>query len=117
MRNSDVCGKDSRVTTIMFDSFVEYFGSIKEDPAIIYKIINALPKEVREVYFAERRQHNYEVPVGKGVDKSSLMGGLNEETESNIRQRYDDFIERKARNQLYALGGYEHLEKHISEFR
>ena len=76
------------------------------DSAMIYKIIGSLPKDIVNIYFAERRANNYEVPLTGSESKgnSSLIDGLNAETENNIRQRWEEYKEREGQREVDMTG-------------
>lgn len=70
-----------------YSNLVEYFREIQSNPQFCVKIVQALPKEITEVWFQERQKYNYEIPLTmKDLQQPNLVG------RSNVSLRLTDNV-------------------------
>lgn len=57
------CRQKKEWNSSLYSNLVDYFKAC-DDPKFCVKIVNALPKQFTEVWFAERQKYKYEIPLG-----------------------------------------------------
>lgn len=80
VRHSDLMqsckAKHVRTNVVHFDTIINYIKTKDLDTDFCVKFVGALPKDIMQIYYQEKQQANYEIPISGNANHISAFNTL-----------------------------------------